>query len=319
MRTRKFWVLSSVAAFAAMAVASPAPSWAQARDARMTDQRIAACSAILKTGRLRGEAAGVAYELRGLAYLDRGDIAHSIADLNQAVALAPEFVPAYQNRGNAWYARGNFGQAIADYDAEIKLDPNSASPYVNRAAVRRDLGFLDGAMEDYAKAIDLDPGKATAYSGRGQVYMRQRDYGRALTDFDHALQLDQSAGNYMLRAQAKQASADNGALADFAEAARLDPKNVAALTSEAAIWRKSGENDKAIAAYDRVLSADPRSPGTYKLRAEAYAARATGKPRWPISTRRSSWPGTSTQSGCAAASGSTMATSAARSTTPTSS
>ena len=97
---------------------------------------------------------GVAYALRGLAYLDRGDIAHAIADLNQAVALAPDFAPAYQNRGNAWYARGNFGQAIADYDETIKLDPNSPSPYVNRATVRRDLGYTDGALEDYQKAIE---------------------------------------------------------------------------------------------------------------------------------------------------------------------
>ena len=81
---------------------------------------------MLNSGRLRGSPAGVAYALRGLAYLDRGDIAHAIADLNQAVALAPDFAPAYQNRGNAWYARGNYGQAIADYDATIKLDPNSA-------------------------------------------------------------------------------------------------------------------------------------------------------------------------------------------------
>ena len=110
------------------------------------DQRIAACSAMINSGHLRGEPAGVAYSLRGLAFLDRGDIPHAISDFDQAVALAPDFAPAYQNRGNAWYARGNYGRAIADYDETIKLDPNSASPYVNRATVRRDLGYIDGAL-----------------------------------------------------------------------------------------------------------------------------------------------------------------------------
>ena len=76
---------------------------------------------------------------------------HAIADLNQAVALAPDFAPAYQNRGNAWYARGNYGQAMADYDTAIKLDPNSPSPYVNRATVRRDLGYIDGALRGLSK------------------------------------------------------------------------------------------------------------------------------------------------------------------------
>ncbi len=90
----------------------------------LADERIAACTAMLNSGRLRGKPAGVAYALRGLAFLDRGDIAHAIADLNQAVALAPDFAPAYQNRGNAWYARGNYGQAIADYDDR----PSSSIP-----------------------------------------------------------------------------------------------------------------------------------------------------------------------------------------------
>ena len=106
----------------------------------LADQRIAACTTVLKWGRLHGKPQGVAYALRGLAYLDRGDIAHAIGDLNQAITLAPDFAPAYQNRGNAWYARGNYGQAMADYDETIKLDASSASPFVNRATLRRDLG-----------------------------------------------------------------------------------------------------------------------------------------------------------------------------------
>ena len=186
---------------------------------------------MLGSGRLHGKQEGVAYELRGLAYLDRGDIAHAIADLNQAIALAPDFALAYQNRGNAWYARGNYGQAMADYDTAIKLDPNSPSPYVNRATVRRDLGYVDGALEDYQKAISLGAGGARLYGGRGQLYLRQRDYIRALADFDRALQIEPSAANYMLRGHARQDSGDfERALADYAEAERLDPKTIDAYT-----------------------------------------------------------------------------------------
>src|SRR5450631_4847625 len=213
----------------------------------LADQRITACTAMLNSGRLSGKPAGVAYALRGLAYLDRGDIAHAIADLNQATALAPDFAPAYQNRGNAWYARGNYGQAMADYDTAIKLDPNSPSPYVSRAAVRRDLGYVDGALEDYQKAISLGADRATPYSGRGQIYLRQQDYSRAIADFDRAVRLDPSVSNYMWRAQAREAAGEiDRALGDYQEASRLDDKNVAALTSQAGIWRKKGDLDKAI-------------------------------------------------------------------------
>ena len=268
----------SLAAMAA-ALSFAGAAQAQSRDARMcatqteslADKRIAACSGMLGSGRLHGKQEGVAYELRGLAYLDRGDIAHAIADLNQAITLAPDFAPAYQNRGNAWYARGNYGQAIADYDTAIKLDPNSPSPYVNRATVRRDLGYVDGALEDYQKAISLGAGGARLYGGRGQLYLRQRDYVHALADFDHALQIEPSAANYMLRGHARQDSGDfDRALADYAEAERLDPKNIGAYTAQAAIWTMKDDFDKAIAVYDRAIAADQKRAATYALRAHAY-------------------------------------------------
>src|SRR6202162_3638731 len=258
MRGTRSLRLFGAAWAAALAVALALPGAAHAqmqiRDVRMcstqtedlADERIAACTAMLNSGRLHGSPAGVAYALRGLAFLDRGDIAHAIADLNQAVALAPDFAPAYQNRGNAWYARGNYGQALADYDTAIKLDPNSPSPYVNRAAVRRDLGYVDGALEDYQKAISLGADSARLYGGRGQLYLRQRDYVHALSDFDHALQIEPSAANYMLRARARQDSGDFArALADFAEAERLDAKNISAYSAQAAIWTMKDDFDKA--------------------------------------------------------------------------
>jgi tetratricopeptide (TPR) repeat protein len=175
---RPVWLIRilSVAGLAAT-TAWPAGVHAQAsRELRMcatqteslAEERIAACTKALQSGRLRDEPLGVAYGLRGLAYLDRGDLPHAIGDLNNAIQLAPNFAPAYQNRGNAWYARGNYGQALADYDATIKLDPNSPSPYVNRATVRRDLGYIEGALEDYDKAISLGANRATPYSGRGE-------------------------------------------------------------------------------------------------------------------------------------------------------
>ena len=264
---------------AALAASSrEAPRMCATQTENLADQRIAACSTLLSSGRLHGEPQGVAYALRGLAYLDRGDIPRAIADLTQAVALAPDFAPAYQNRGNAWYARGNYGQAMADYDTTIRLDPSSASPFVNRATLRRDLGNTDGALDDFAKAISLNPRNAVAYSGRGELYMRQHNMARAISDLDQAIRLSPSAAAYMLRAQAREEAGNlDQALADYRDASRLDPKRISAMTAEGGIWRKKGDPDKAIAAYDRALAADDKRAATYKLRAEAYAAKGQRK------------------------------------------
>src|SRR5579872_6922633 len=251
-KTRKSG-LFAIAALAVTAVTFAAPRQAHAQlkiaDARMcsaqtedlAEQRIAACSAMLNSKRLTGKPEGVAYAMRGLAFLDRGDIPHAIADFNRAVALAPDFAPAYQNRGNAWYARGNYGEALADYDKTISLDPSSPSPYVNRATVRRDLGYTEGALADYDKAMSLGGDRGNPYSGRGQVYLRQHEYVRALADFDSAVRMSPSADNYMLRAKAREGAGDlDRALSDYQQAERLDPKKVAALTAEGGIWKQKG-------------------------------------------------------------------------------
>lgn len=262
------------------ALAWPSPASALRRDdaercATQTETiaaaRIAACGRLLSSRRLRGKPLGVAYAMRGLAYLDRGDIPHAIGDLNRAIELAPDFAPAYQNRGNAWYARGSYGQALADYDKTIGLDPDRPSPYVNRATVRRDLGLIDGALADYQKAIALRPDHAPTYRGRGQLYMRQHDYARAIADFDTAIRLDPSADNYLSRAQAREAAGDlNAALADAEQAGRFDPKSIAPLRMQAALWRRKGDLGKSIAALDRAIRLNDDAALIYRLRAQAY-------------------------------------------------
>src|SRR5690242_751791 len=275
------WAMSFGLLVAAMA-AGPAAAqnsvrWCADQTESAASERIAACSTLLKS-RISGKPAGVAYALRGLAYLDRGDIPNGIADLDKAVQFAPDFAPAYQNRGNAWYARGNFGRAIADYDMAIKLDPNTASAYANRATVRRDVGYTDGAMEDYAKAISLDPRNARPYASRGQLYLQQHNYSRAVADFEQAVRLSPSEANFMLLGKAQLGAGDfSRALYAYAEAARIEPQDVAPINAQANVYARKGEFDKALALYDRALHIDPNAPSTYRARAEAYYAKGERK------------------------------------------
>jgi len=105
---RPEWLIRAAAIAAiATAVAWPAGAQAQVREARtcanqsqeLVTERIAACARLVESGRLKGKPLGVAYGLRGLAFLDRGDIAHAIADLNRAVELAPDFCPRLSEPG----------------------------------------------------------------------------------------------------------------------------------------------------------------------------------------------------------------------------
>ena len=112
-----------------------------------------------------------AYNNRGLAHRDGGNLDLAIADFNQAIRLDPNYASAYSNRGIAHFDRGNLDLALADHDHAIRLDPNYVPAYSNRGTVHRVRGNLDLAIADYNHAIRLDPNDAKAYYNRGVVYL----------------------------------------------------------------------------------------------------------------------------------------------------
>src|SRR5215469_8097074 len=67
-----------------------------------------------------------------VASLGELDYAKEISDLTEAIRLDPNSADAYNNRGNAYYNHGNVDQAISDYSDAIRLDPNYVSAYNNR-------------------------------------------------------------------------------------------------------------------------------------------------------------------------------------------
>jgi Flp pilus assembly protein TadD len=47
-------------------------------------------------------------------------------NLNTAIELNPKFAPAYNGRGFAYGNKGDLDRAIADLNTAIELDPNSS-------------------------------------------------------------------------------------------------------------------------------------------------------------------------------------------------
>jgi hypothetical protein len=133
MRVKLPTALFGAIAAAAIAVALPGSASAQMRmqDIRacstqrqdLADERVAACTGMINSGYLRGEASGVAYSLRGLAFLDRGDIPHAVADLDQAVAVAPDFAPPIRTA-----AMPGMRAAITGAPSPITTRPSSSIP-----------------------------------------------------------------------------------------------------------------------------------------------------------------------------------------------
>ena len=92
---------------------------------------------------------------RAQVYRRFARVEESLADLDRAIELAPDFLAARFNRGSIYVSEGRYAEALADFDHCVSTDPDAAAPYFNRAAVRDALGQRSAAVADLERFIAL--------------------------------------------------------------------------------------------------------------------------------------------------------------------
>ena len=158
--TRKW---SGVAGAAVLTLCFVSPARAQVDPAKCTapvvtsDERIAACTAVIEAATGPKEGLAWAYNFRARAYFEVQDFDHAIADFSQRLELSPKEPQAHYNRGVAHLRKGNFDGAIADFSHAIQLDRRYGKAYLCRGDAYRAKGAFDDAIADYNEAIQLDP------------------------------------------------------------------------------------------------------------------------------------------------------------------
>ncbi len=129
-----------------------------------------------------------AFNQRGVAYMELGDYAQAIDDLNNAIRLDSGIPRFYYNRANAYSAVGDYRSAIDDYSKAISLKPDYALAYFNRGTAYGRLTRYNEALDDYNMVIVLQP-TSIAYSNRGIIKMNLGRWVEALEDFKTAVAL----------------------------------------------------------------------------------------------------------------------------------
>jgi tetratricopeptide (TPR) repeat protein len=192
---------------------------------RPAQARLAACSAVIAAKSLPPQQRALALRNRGRLRLEAGALVAALADLDEALVLAPDDLTAYVLRAQTRVGHGDITGAIADYTTVIRLKPGWSTGHTGRGHAYLANGSPALAVADFAEAIRLNPKAASGYNNRALAHRKAGDLGKAIDDLTQAININPIyALAYVNRGYAHEArGAKADAVADFRRALMLDP------------------------------------------------------------------------------------------------
>ena len=204
---------------------------------------------------------------------------NQIADLTEAIRLAPNDFYTYLARADVYEEQGDLDKTILDCTAAIRVAPRHDVYYANAVLARAWLygkkGDLDKAIADCTEVIRYGWGYKAPYVRcyRAGMYEKQSKLDKAVADYTEAVQQEpDNAYMYMLRARlyGKQGDLDK-AIADCTAAILLKPDFAAARNYRGTVAVQKGSFDLAIADATEAIRLDPTNAAFYNSRSLAYA------------------------------------------------
>lgn len=126
----------------------------------------------------------LAYRLRsGVHYYNKADMASALADINEALRIAPKSVQSLTLRGQIYIKQKAMDNAMSDLTAAIRIDPSYGFAWFYRANAHYIDGRLEESLSDFAKALEIRPDDYSANYNRGQIYRTQKKFDLASAEF----------------------------------------------------------------------------------------------------------------------------------------
>jgi Flp pilus assembly protein TadD len=101
----------------------------------------------------------------GVALLRQGEESAAIAQMTEAVRLAPGRFEFRYHLGLAFAGRGRLGEAIGQLREAARLQPGNADVHASTGNVLVDLQRGDEAVAGFTRALRLVPGHRGAWQG----------------------------------------------------------------------------------------------------------------------------------------------------------
>jgi serine/threonine protein kinase/lipoprotein NlpI len=192
-------------------------------------------------------------------YLNLGDLSRAAGSFDTCIALWPNFYHAYYFRGAAHRDLKELPLALADFDKAIELRPTSPKSYVDRALARLELKNYPGAIADLDAAIELGAKQTRVFFMRAIVKERAGDREGAKRDREEGMRRPPAdAEDWISRGVSRIGRDPKGALNDFDEALKLDPRSRAGLDDKAHVLsERLGRTEDAIKVLDESVGYYP--------------------------------------------------------------
>jgi len=127
-------------------------------------------------------------------------LVHAYSDLSTRTAqdlgrTAPQSIPAHKLNAEALEMQGKWGEAQREYEGMIAKEPNSPGLHflLGRSLLSRpdaDAKDMERAKQEFQKEIEIDPKNAGAHYILGELARRDENWDEAIAQFSEAAKLD---------------------------------------------------------------------------------------------------------------------------------
>jgi len=138
----------------------------------------------------QAQSPATSHYLRGVDLLRNQEPTAAVAELDEAIKLAPQLAEAYDAKGRARLAEGDPASALGEFRHAIELKPSLAEAHLGLGLAVGQMGNLDAAAKEFRAAIRLRPGFAEAHKRLGITLRRLGNDQGALTEFEAAVKAD---------------------------------------------------------------------------------------------------------------------------------
>jgi tetratricopeptide (TPR) repeat protein len=217
-------------------------------------------------------AEAAAIRARGLLLADLDKLEPALVDLDKAIQLDADDGPTYEAKAIVLARLKKYDEALIVLDKAQQLSPDSLAPLLQRARVHATQEKLEAALDDISQALAKSPDNIVALLMRSGVYETKGDRAKALADVDEVLKLkpDLPVAIRTRAAILAEEKRFDEAVAELQKLRKIDPKDTLTLLSLAILYTMQEKTSDAIESYTALLAESPDEWAALRGRGDVY-------------------------------------------------